>query len=433
MSRRINQLLDSLERSSTLSEDGRAWLIAAVDPFHDADLKLAGYPSLATGGSIVQLVKQQLQLSVPLAGNGIVTAGQNWDCSIVMFPNLNNTQIQSSSAVNIFGALSPGVTTNGISQGGITVSAAPQGVQLWPTATFNSGSVSVTNSSLNVLPYIKGPSRVIAMGFEVVNTTAPLTKQGQVTCWRQPVDFTPSQYSGTVATTPAVVSNITFLNTKYPPATLATAMLLDGSLSWDAAEGAYVVGRQNESSNPPKMPSFQRLAYVLGDLASGVNDTIHTSSFINGTPLELSDLYCPFDQSGAYFTGLSYTTTLTINYRVYIERFPSSLEPDLVVLATPTCILDELALEIYMHALTKMPPGCMLKENPLGEWFTKALTQVAEWAPKIGMGLAGVHPAAPMIGNLVGKLSNKVAKKVAKSKLIPLPDSRSKLNHSSTK
>jgi hypothetical protein len=441
--RTIDAALDRLEASKGLTPEGRDWLIAALDPFHDSELTLAGYPDVLTASTVVQLVKQQLQITVPTTGPGTVTAGNNWDCDVVMWPMLAVHPVGISSIVSPVGIIATGAGGSGFDAGGLTVSAGPQGNGLWPTNTLN--NTSATYTQLNPLPYIKGQGRVIGMGFEVVNTTAEINKQGQVTAWRQPTKWTPTSLN--VATTPSQYVN--GLTTRLPPSTIAQCQLLYGSRSWAAAEGAYVVSRQNGEDNPARIPSFQSSIYTSGDFASGVQDIVYTENVattFNGSQVTNSDWYLPFDLSGVHFTGLSFATTLTVNVRWLIERIPGPLEADLVVLATPSCPYDPLALDIYCRCLRDMPPGVMLKENPLGEWFSKVLSTVGNIAPKIGDFLSPIIPAAGMIGKVVGGGANFVSNlntnainkakekkmkkqtedmKLTEQKRVPLSDSRS--------
>jgi len=90
-----------------------------------------------------------------------------------------------------------------------------------------------------------------------------------------------------------------------------------------------------------------------------------------------------FHTSGAYFTGLSLQSTLTVTGNFYIERFPSQLETDLVILAKPSPGFDARALELYSHALSGLPPGVMVKENGLGDWFMDTVGKVAGFAAPI--------------------------------------------------
>jgi len=240
-----------------------------------------------------------------------------------------------------------------------------------------------------------------------------LYKQGQVTAWRMPGQWSPQTlYYQTSAGPPALYTQMTGLSQRLPPASLSAAQLLYGSRSWAAEEGAYVVARQNDEDNPGKFPTFSYLAYTADDNASGnATNTFMTgpAQAVNAVPTQNADYYAPFDISGVHFSGLSYTTSLTVNVRWFIERIPGPSEPDLVVLATPSCPYDSLALELYCNCLRDMPPGVMLRENPLGEWFREALQGVAEWAPKIGNALGGIIPGAGVIGTGLGTVAGTAA------------------------
>lgn len=404
MSRTIDQTLDKLETSKMLTPDGRSWLVAACDPFHDSDMSLAGYPDVLTASTVVQLVKKQMQITVP----STVTSGSNWDCSIALFPQL------SSNVLNVTGAMS--TASNGISSvtaypstapmvGGLCVSAAPQGNNLWPN--FSQPTPLSTYTSLNCAEYLKGNVRLIAAGFEVVNTTSENNAQGQVTVWRQPAMTTPATTYYKYAGPPVTYSQINPTLDRFPPANISDAQLLFGSRSWAAVEGNYTVLRQSTLDNPAYLPVPKAKWYTNSDpastgaitayFASATTDPVASNSYLDITP--------PFDVSGAHYTGLSYSTTLTVNVRWFIERMPGPSESDLVVLATPSSPYDSLALELYAKCMRDMPPAVMLKENPLGEWFKAALGQVANYAPRIGNMVGNFVPGAAAIGNVVGQMA----------------------------
>jgi hypothetical protein len=365
-------------------------------------LALAGYPDVLTASTVVQLVKQQIQVVVPTTGAGTVTANANWDCSIALFPNIaqSNLSIQQSISTNGFYSSGTSTTGNNVITGGLSIAAGPQGNQLWPTAATPSPTASYT--SLNPISYIKGQGRVIAMGFEVVNTTAEINKQGQVTTWRLPTKWSPSVQYTTFATTPTVSVQQNVSLQRFPPATVAQAQQLFGSRSWAASEGGYVVSRQNSEANPALIPSQSYTAYSLDDNQSGGATSILVSATPNSAQALTSDYLLPYDISGLHFSGLSYTTALTVNVRWFFERIPGPLETDLVVLATPSAPYDPLALELYCSCLREMPPGVMLKENPLGEWFSNALSKVASVAAPLGRLVGNFIPGAAALGSAIG-------------------------------
>lgn len=405
--RTIEKILDSLEQNSHLSRDGREWLTASADPFRDQDYALAGFPDAINCATVVQLIKKQIQVVVPTSGPGIVTANANWDCSIALIPDMtttaSNNDVGYGYLVSAQGLVSSGAAqTNPVPLGGLAISAGPQGNALWLSSANGGGSsVPATFQSLGIAEFCKGNCRIIGMAFEVVNTTAEINKQGQATVWRVPDQASFINLNQGYTTAPPVNATYPTYLRRSPPATIAAAQLLFGSRSWAASEGAYIVSRLNSAENPMSQPQFLNQAYSAGDLASGVANYVFLNQAL-GTNGANASRPAPFDISGVTFSGLSYNTTLTVNVRWIVERMPTADEPDLVVLATPSATYDPLALELYTRCMIDQPPGVMLKENPLGEWFRSALGKVAEWAPKLGDAIGTIIPGAKLLGNVIG-------------------------------
>ncbi len=406
--RHIDNVLDSLEKSHGLTEDGRNWLIAAADPFHDFDLHLSGYPDVTTDASIVQLVKRQFVVRKP-SGLG---AG-NWDCRIDYNPCQNGLALNYEYDINDKGFITNGTAGTGRNLSGVTATA----VLANNSMTFN-GVEAGTAQCTEFL--ISGPSRIVAAGIEITNTTAEIYKQGSVTVFRVPNLSEPRQV---VYNDGAFIYPITYQAVELAPDTVYDANAYFGSRTWAASEGAYVIARQNGTVNKFRYNAgFPAIAVVpptdpLGDSRCFVTDTVNDT-------LGFSQSYCtPFDLSGAYFTGLSEQTTLNVTVRWFVERQPTIQNPDLLVLATPSAGYDPLALEIYTRAMAHQPPGVMISENPLGEWFKKVLKGVSDWAPKIGTALGAIGvPGAATIGNLVGGGARLI---MPKQKEKPLEDSAS--------
>lgn len=361
--------LDRLEKSSGLSHDGRNWLITAADPFHDTDIRPTGFPDVNCSGSVVQLVKQQITISCPNS----VTAG-TWDVNIRNAPWWISSPISRLNTVrNKFDL------TNGVSAltacGGIVADAGPTGNPL----NIGAGAATTTLPLNNT--YFDGPARVVACGFEVTNTTAEIYRQGSVTVYRQPQPGA-SAYTGYFVTnigtgTEAAKEAITCYKRKDSPYYVADAQILSGSRTWNAAEGSYSiltmtdVGLLENDQTP-----------CCYDLRSADGNTSQLAGLtgIGTYPVPILFNESPYSMVGAFYTGLSLQTTLTLTVHYYIERFPTSLNADLVVLAAPSPKYDPVALELYSHMLGAMPPGVMVKENGLGQWFTDLIAEVAPMA-----------------------------------------------------
>jgi hypothetical protein len=407
MQRSIDKVLNKLEKSAHLSPDGKDWLIAACDIFHDSDLCLAGFPDLISASTVVQLVKKQIQIAVPTTGAGAVTSPNNWDANITLYPLLNPQQVVTSELVDVNGFVTnPLTTTNNLTTGGLVCAAGPSGSQLYPTVASVQATWPATYTSIGAPEYGKGNCRIIAMGFEVVNTTSQLNKQGQATVYRMPNFSTLQNYYKNVATTPAVIQSSTTENNRFPPATIADAQLLYGTRSWEAGEGCYVPSRLSSVENPLLQPSTMPDWYSAYDRQAGPtapNSVVWSvGGATNADVANGPNIHAPFDLSGVYFTGLSFTTTLTVNIRWLIERMPGPQETDLVVLATPSAPYDPLALELYTYCMRDMPPGVRLAENPLGEWFKAALAKAADFIPQVGSALGTLIPGAGAIGAGLG-------------------------------
>jgi len=289
-------------------------------------------------------------------------------------------------------------------------------------------------------PYLVGEYRIIGMGFEVINTTAELNLQGLVTCYRQPMNAIDSAKSDLVTTGPVPSGGGTvftlnagyfdLVQTNTPPATPGEALLLDGSKQWKAKEGAYVVSTLNSPENPAGMnnttpvlhlssldPQISTNAWVLVEPASSLPAGFQGSGFTIGpNTFTIDNLptgcnwMAPFNHSGAYFTGLSNSTTLQVNAIYYVERFPSQQDSALVVLARESCHADCVALDLYSEITREMPVGVPQRMNGMGEWFADAVSSAVDFvapvlsaiplpmAQTIGAGMRTVGNIAKSLG-----------------------------------
>jgi len=72
-------------------------------------------------------------------------------------------------------------------------------------------------------------------------------------------------------------------------------------------------------------------------------------------------------------------------------------------LSKPSAPYDPLVLEMVSRATRDAPVAVMVKENPLGEWFTDIVGAVANLAPKIGETLSKVGiPFTGEVGRGIG-------------------------------
>jgi len=282
------------------------------------------------------------------------------------------------------------------------------------TSSISSGNVGFKNLTLPD-QYRVGKRRVIGIGFEVYNVSAELYRGGSVVCYRQPVES--FEDANTMLCNVGVTNTVSGFTAgkavcfNTPPISSGNALLLPYSRQWDAKEGAYVVGAFNSNelaphnSNPVIPIILDPYGSQNGTRTSSITWTSYPQQFTTSStgtapqycaaPIDFVDI----DQSGAYFTGLAPQSSLLINYNIYLERFPSNEDLDLVVLAKPAPERDDVALKFYSHASDQLPVGVPVKENGLGDWFKDVIGTASDYiAPVLS---AVPHPGAQGIGMLI--------------------------------
>jgi hypothetical protein len=517
--------LESLVADKVLTPEGKNWLIEATDPFHDSQITLTGFPDMNVAGSVVQCITKTQTIKKPTAcGAG------NWDTNIVMWPmptqvttsggppNKPNTyavttaltgsnQALEQDTQDLAGAIQP------YPMGGVTAFCVTSGTPTYGSATTSTNEASACNLSLDTT-FLKGNCRVIGMGMEVVNTTAEIYKQGQVTVYRQPNPEPSQKYSATVLQVTGSVApdhtkwtnqewknfrrwlamrlNKPFRYTKewmkdhkddiprmvadfqeslekkkekrksleleapaavtihsqgwhstyamsQPPSTQAEAMLLAGTQQWEAASGTYNVCTMNTIDNPAKFPEPQLVVAWTSSVdneeaATGLGmstGTIDADGPDVGFPNVCNtQMVTPFNLAGAFYTGLSDQTTLAITAKWYVERFPDPFEEDLVVLASPSPGNDEVAKDIYARAMRSMPVACKQGDNPLGEWFSNVVGQIARTVAPALKAAGAINPLMGGLGyvaeNVGEYLKPQPAKQRKKQGSQPAPSAQNK-------
>jgi len=388
-------------------------LKAVVDPFHDSEIDPQGWPDLTTSPSCVQIYKASMTISAPTN----LPPSATWDCHIFNAPVLElNGQAQNTLPVNaaLTYAFSGISTLGGAAIANIASAVTPLGLT---AVSFNTASVpadfsAVTPSVIapNVVAaqnltipnsLVQGASRVFAQGFEVHNTTAELYKGGSVLSYRMPLDDDVYHAQVTLVNGTQPPVSIEFVPTPAPPSTLSAALQLKGSRQWDAASGTYTVCGLHTQNIPCNGNTFLYPSYynLLPFDVQGNQNTYQTLSTVIGTQtvsLAKSTFWSEFDTSGAWYTGLNVNSVLTINWNVYIERFPSPINQDLVLLAKQSPEYDVMGMELISAIMRTMPVATYVGDNSTGSWFTDILETGASYvAPLLS---AMPHPVAKGIG-----------------------------------
>lgn len=375
---RAERALEKFAKRTGMSEEGKQWLIAAIDPFHDKPLAVKGYPDGTPGKSFTQCHKLAMDIAKPAN----LSAGGTWDC-LISTSNFLSCPVDEAvmgemrSASNEW-QLNANSATGRVPVGGLTVVKGVSGVDLSYRAT----NVSTSEASVLRVPnsVFEGKMRVLSQGFEVSNTTNELYKNGSVTVFELgeeiPEDKWTLQYVNNTAPTPptAIQGSYSVLNTARNPISLATATQISGTQTWEAKDGAYVVCRPSSQLNPARRPQNLSPIVVMGDSGRPYPNSPDLTAIMEtsgGGPYGISTSFAiPFHRKGIYFTNLSEQTTLHVAYNVWTERFPGISQQELLSLATESCDYDPVALEAYATIMSNMPVGVTFKENGFGDWFT---------------------------------------------------------------
>lgn len=461
--------------SRQITDEGCDWLKFALDPFHDLQLdSLRGYPDVNTEPTVIVKVRQAIEISAPEGLNAPGDPPRNWDCHVALSPidwaKPNGFLSEAGSGTNGYNAMAR-VFPQGAGVGrpagwveyvgdvaggsagrgvcgrldGLVINSVPAGAADGGDMTFTpghmpntaAGGYAVQNITLdNYLDFDEtdlGVYRLVYSGFEVVNTTAQIYKQGAATVYEYGHSFEPGQAAGQWGedkdgpdTTP-VAQSIATNQFRCPPNTIAEAKIMPGAHTWAAQDGCYCTSKflgenpfqaatnrnyiiQQNNGTAPKLSGYgqSQTEYTNGSFVSpGLIGPIHSNITGGNNPgfggkvgatAAPATHFSRMSTSGCYFTGLSPQTTLFITWRVGIERLPAANKPTFLALAQPSATFDPNALLLYNLIANHLPPGCPQGWNDLGKWFNT----IASIAKRVIPGAFPLVSTAQMILNGMG-------------------------------
>lgn len=408
---RGEKMLASMENKLGLTPEGKEWIIGALDPYHDTPLKVCGYPDGNTQPIATQVIKNSYNLSCPA---GITTG--TWDVMIIATPFAKSVKLANGSKLggtnsnptNEVATLSTG--TVNVNVGGMTNIIVPSGGSFNLSNNPPSATTVVTNFGL-ADQYLQGISRIIGKGFEVHNTTAELNIQGMATTFSVPLpDLAEAGeyqcYTVTTAGPPGALVNASqasVLPIEMWPSTQSQAVLTPGSRQWTAKQGCYLTPKLKNLDIPATDTGFPIQPFVVGgdssNFSQNLGSVLNPSIVANGAFVYPNVFWDNFDMVGVIFSGLSLSSTLTVNYTYIVERQPDYTISDLVVLAVPPPERDNVALDLYTHLSDHLPIGVPVAENGLGDWFANALSTAADFVAPV---LSAVPGVGGVIGNAIG-------------------------------
>lgn len=372
-----------------------------MDPFHDNQLdNLSGWPDAVTTPSIIRQVKESLE----------ITNTGDQDIYVVVFPWTNTPQLGNYAQ-----------TANTVALPGGAAVTIPE-VSYYKTSpgvAMNLGTSPTGGTALET-GYQKGLGRLIGMGIEWINTTAPIYRSGTAYCWRSPglqEETEVMQYLTAGSITRA--GGVRRLGP--PPTSVRDIMHTPGTRSWAAEEGCYMVVPFSNSENPPMYPNTNNPVMntsTIGPMEvqnSNPGDTIVTGP---ATTSGIMNRLVPTNTIGCCMTGTGTNFKSSLNIIWYYEEFPDPAS-DVLTLATPSCESDPVALALYSAALNTLPVAVPSSWNAAGDWWWDVVTAIKEHAKTIGSILGGPKGAA--VGVAAGTVAGFVRDRYMKDQYLTSP------------
>lgn len=411
----------ALPKHATLTKQGEDWLTMALDPFHDYQVPIAGLPDRTNIPTAVQMIKRKITITAPPN----LTGTQKWDCHIFSLPLLTSYRAQSSNGDTVTENVECEADSPLCTIGNINVVRMESG-----NPTYVQDSFATWNDTSTVVEAYSPTDgnkdsmiRLIGGGFEVHNDTASLYKDGSVTTYSSTNDWSEPYlaYSGTG--TGSETKLVVGKRCRYPPVHTTDAALYTDARTWEAAQGAYVPLRldldcpsvrfrprsicmpivADRESGTPDATSGKMIAFGKAVDVFNVTDSVplagHQTIWVangNATSEFQSNgwLEAPIETTGAFFSGLSQETVLTLDIRWFTELAPTYANAAMLSMCSPSAHYDPRALECYTNCLLTLPPGVPVGMNEKGDFWRMAVKAAKQATSIAAPFLATLGPEA---------------------------------------
>jgi len=398
-----------------LSREGSNFVRAAVDPMADSFISPPSVPDGAGGVSVRRCIKQSFTISKPTLFPDLP-----WDAHVQLYPFL--TKFQASKYNRTAGAALLG---NNLIDYDAGLQPVLGGVCAYATPlndNFSYATAKFLGQAALDPEYEYGSSRVVSVGIECINTSAPLYKSGSVTVFdldQAAMDRT-TLFNVVSTTHPMACQGVAGVWVRRPPLNFADAMLLPGSRQWEAEKGCYLVASRATQDYEPRMVDYVEPFMPLDELedypsdgtdAPGNHDELlgPTVQFTVAPPYTGGQFSVPgvklhpLNMKGCIFTGLDPKSSVQIFVNYYIETFPSPAQKSLLVMAAPCAPKDPRALRLVNLLMSKMVVGVPSSWNGAGDWFRTIVEKIAQYAPIISTAFG-----QPEVGLLLGATAQAV-------------------------
>lgn len=429
---------------ATLPVEAKDWLIACLDPYHDNQMRLEGLPDMVSAPSVVKMHNQSYTLTAP------ASAVADWDATVAFTgcsteigncPGMVRALVGGAVAGDDWLATYDHTAYSLQDQfGSFVIKAGASAAPLVWGAPFTLNDTNTAFGAMELAP-ASDRGRIIAVAFEITNTTADIYKQGSITVAQLPSAV--NDY-GTVFfrdTNGAPYQDSVF-QTWYSPKFAASRDALigvPGAATWAARDGVYAIPRMVTHTMPVENPDLNKRVAIVQDSSS--DTTYYTSTPYNQTTASgISRAYCHgvgssgFGAIQVFLNGLSHETSLTITMRTIVEYFPS-FNSALLPLTHPSPAFCPKVFEMYSKVARIAPYAVPVKENSVGEYFRRLLALLGkagqavapafgEFAPVVaGIGKGAVYLADGW-SRQAQKMQEERQRAATKKKALPAPPPR---------
>jgi len=355
---------------------------------------VAGLPDAFSESTVVSARKGGNTITRPAN----LPAGATWSAHIVALPIMNNDNVNSRCGFNTGNASIRQFLDSEYNHrmSTITVVTAADNVSTWPADGTDGDWVNEdpnstrTYSTHAALEFVaNGPmARLIAGGFEVHNDTPELYKSGSVTVYSMPQNpsktFYPYETSTAGLPSDLGAGGVTLL--RMPPNTPGAARGLRNARTWDAKQGVLVPFRMEPSSQTMEFSPMDNNVCILRAEENALTGIVCPELSTKGTNTVVPKLHmrlAAMETSGAYFSGLSYDSVLTLTTKFFVESAPTAANQDMLALASPPAIYNPDVLACYEHCMRTLPAGVPVGMNEKGDWWRMVLKTLREAVPLV--------------------------------------------------
>lgn len=341
-----------------ISQETMDTIAMVTDPYHDKNLRLSGYPDGKTITSAVKRYAEQISINCPF----VLESGDTWDFYIFTTPLHLQCQFQqkgtSGYTNSINGSIVPRITL-----GPLNVYYRHYG----PSGVGKGESYSAFGAKARETT--PGPTRTVALAYELHNTTAEMFKSGSLTTFRNNVESIRCDYK----TMTASPTNISFTNILTLPDTLAQAQMLPNCRTWEAGDGVYSVSLPTPD-NPYSSQYFQNLSIFNGkDSPSPVNIWLYSSELETYVPS-----WSPISTTGTMSSRFSSReVSFILDFRQILEIAPT-VRSSVLPYATTAPAHNPVFLKLYKRMFNSIEAGVPVHYNSAGEWFRRIVKLVRD-------------------------------------------------------